>query len=88
VQIFYQPFFSNFPLAILLQQSPSSNSPFQKPLFPQKASHIQKAPFHQKTKSLTSFSKSFILSGKQGSGATGLGEGHEIVTTETCHLPI
>jgi hypothetical protein len=38
---------------------------------------------HQK--SLTfSFSKSFISSGKQGGGATVLGEGCDIVTRETC----
>jgi hypothetical protein len=32
----------------------------------------------------SSFSESFISSGKQGGGATVLGEGHDIVTRETC----
>jgi hypothetical protein len=32
----------------------------------------------------SSFSESFIASGKQGGGATVLGEGHDIVTRETC----
>jgi hypothetical protein len=46
-----------------------------------KASHIQKA----KAKSLvSSFSESFIPSGKQGGGAVFLREGHDIVTGETC----
>jgi hypothetical protein len=35
-------------------------------------------------KTLSSFSKSFIYSGKQGGGVRVLGEGHDIVTRETC----
>jgi hypothetical protein len=33
---------------------------------------------------VSSFSKSFIYSGKQGGGATVLGEGCDIITGETC----
>jgi hypothetical protein len=38
---------------------------------------------HQKTL-VSSFRKSFISSGKQGGRATVPGEGHDIVTRETC----
>jgi hypothetical protein len=35
-------------------------------------------------KAVSSFSESFISSGKQGGGAAVLGEGHDIVTREIC----
>jgi hypothetical protein len=37
---------------------------------------------------VSSFSKSFLPSGKQGGGATALREGHDTVTIETCDLPL
>jgi hypothetical protein len=82
---------SNSPLAILLQQSFSLQQFFSLP----KVSHIQIAfPVRKpkakaskqkaQSKSLaSSFSESFIPSGKQG-GTAVLGEGCDIVTGETC----
>jgi hypothetical protein len=49
----------------------------------QSKSPIKKTP----SKTLTSsYSKSFISSGKQRGGATVLGEGRDVVTRETCSL--
>jgi hypothetical protein len=89
VQTFYQPLFSNSPLAISLQQFFFLWEFFSLP----KASHIQKAfPIRkpkakaskQRGKSLaSSFSESLIPSGKQG-GAAVLGERRDIVKGETC----
>jgi hypothetical protein len=45
------------------------------------AAVIQKSPSKNL---LSSFRESFISSGKQGDGATDLGEGPDIVTRETC----
>jgi hypothetical protein len=95
VQTFYQPFFSNSPLAILfpsavsLQHFPISNSfPFSNPFafqsLPTSKSQKPKASSKKpkaKSKSLpSSFSKS---SGKQGRDAV-LRVLHDIVTEETC----
>jgi hypothetical protein len=73
MQTFYQPLFSNSPSVILF----SSEIPF-----PSKSFHIKKSPFIKKPKAkslpcqktkrstakvlLSSFSESFIASGKQG----------------------
>jgi hypothetical protein len=77
VQTFYQPLFSNSPLAILLQQF----------FFLPKTSHTKKKPQtkikRQRQKTPSSFRGSLIPSGKQG-GAAVLGEGPDIVTGETC----
>jgi hypothetical protein len=48
----------------------------------QQQQHSHKQPTNQKTPS--SFKQSFIFSGKQEGRATDLGEGHGIVTRETC----
>jgi hypothetical protein len=51
---------------------------------PQKKTSIKKPPINPPSKNLeSSFRESFISSGKQGGGATVLGEGHDIVTRET-----
>jgi hypothetical protein len=76
---------SNSPLAILLQQffSLPKASHIKKPK--SKKSFKQKPPKQkpQSNSCASSFSESFIFSGKQG-GAGVLREGHDIVTGETC----
>jgi hypothetical protein len=82
VQTFYQPLFTNFPLAILIQQFISlQQSSLQQFIFPQQFPFNQK-PLQQRASH--TLQRVFISSGKQGGGATVLGEGYGIGIGETC----
>jgi hypothetical protein len=64
-------------------QPANLNSPSKPSLNPPSKNPSIKKSFHQKNLA-SSFSESFISSGKQGGGATVLGEEGDIGTRETC----
>jgi hypothetical protein len=82
VQTFYQPLFSNSPLAILLQQSLSLRQSFSLPKAPTSKSLPLSKSQKPQSKKPRILLQSFISSGKQG-GAAVLRR-CDIVTGETC----
>jgi hypothetical protein len=83
VQTFYQPVFSNSRLAILLQLSFPFQQSFSLPKSPTSKSQKQKP---QSKNPPSSFSESFISSGKQGGAAIPQEQPNNIGTGKTCLL--